>query len=73
MICPLPEKFVSYAENGSLIQHISETLNRLDEAFMRLKPDFVLLDINLPHHDGFYWCEKIMEPIQCSHLVSVQP
>ena len=26
---------------------------------MRLKPDFVLLDINLPHHDGFYWCEKI--------------
>ena len=32
---------------------------QVDEAFMRLKPDFVLLDINLPHHDGFYWCEKI--------------
>ena len=35
------------------------TFDHVDEEFMRIKPDFVLLDINLPYHDGFYWCERI--------------
>ncbi|MGE7925066.1 response regulator transcription factor [Viridibacillus arvi] len=26
---------------------------------MSVKPHLVLLDINLPYYDGFYWCEKI--------------
>lgn len=30
----------------------------LDE-FMDKKPDVVLLDVNLPLYNGFYWCEKI--------------
>lgn len=27
--------------------------------FEKIKPHIVLLDINLPYYDGFYWCEKI--------------
>ncbi|WP_059104527.1 response regulator transcription factor [Shouchella shacheensis] len=27
--------------------------------FTQLAPDLVLLDINLPHFDGFYWCRQI--------------
>lgn len=30
----------------------------LDE-FIDKKPDVVLLDVNLPLYNGFYWCEKI--------------
>ncbi|EQF23189.1 response regulator [Clostridioides difficile CD160] len=30
----------------------------LDE-FVDKKPDVVLLDVNLPLYNGFYWCEKI--------------
>ena len=29
------------------------------EEFMACQPDFVLMDINLPYFDGFYWCEQI--------------
>jgi len=32
---------------------------RVKEEFMALKPDLVLLDINLPRYDGFYWCRQI--------------
>ncbi len=27
--------------------------------FKELKPDVVLLDVNLPYFDGFYWCQQI--------------
>ncbi|MBU8918694.1 response regulator transcription factor [Neobacillus sp. 114] len=33
----------------------------LDEQFMVVKPHLVLLDINLPIYDGFYWCSKIRQ------------
>lgn len=26
-----------------------------------IKPHLVLMDINLPYYDGFYWCEKIRQ------------
>ncbi|GED18089.1 transcriptional regulator [Aneurinibacillus migulanus] len=29
--------------------------------FVQYNPDLVLLDINLPFYDGFYWCNKIRE------------
>lgn len=29
------------------------------EAFLAERPDLVLLDINLPRYDGFYWCRQI--------------
>ncbi|MGM0096114.1 hypothetical protein IGI69_001302 [Enterococcus sp. DIV1083b] len=32
----------------------------LDE-FLLIQPDLVLLDVNLPYYDGFYWCQKIRE------------
>ncbi|MBX4265026.1 response regulator transcription factor [Clostridium estertheticum] len=29
------------------------------EEFIKFKPELILMDINLPGNDGFYWCEKI--------------
>ncbi len=31
------------------------------EYFLEFKPELVLMDINLPGNDGFYWCRKIRE------------
>ncbi|WP_282938870.1 response regulator transcription factor [Paenibacillus sp. RC67] len=31
----------------------------IKQSFLASKPDMVLLDINLPHYDGFYWCRQI--------------
>ncbi|HDK7158326.1 TPA: response regulator transcription factor [Clostridium botulinum] len=36
-----------------------ENFNMVIEEFIRYKPHLVLLDINLPVYDGFYWCGKI--------------
>ncbi|QCJ42732.1 response regulator transcription factor [Bacillus sp. S3] len=33
----------------------------LEQQFLTLKPDLVLLDINLPVYDGFYWCHKFRQ------------
>ena len=29
--------------------------------FASMKPDLVIMDVNLPYFDGFYWCSKIRE------------
>lgn len=36
----------------------------MDE-FHRIKPHLVLLDINLPSFDGFYWCRQIRKESVC--------
>lgn len=33
--------------------------NGIKGEFLQGKPDLVLLDINLPQYDGFYWCRQI--------------
>lgn len=35
--------------------------NQVLEDFQREEPQLVLLDINLPVFDGYYWCQKIRE------------
>lgn len=35
--------------------------NTILEEFTRYSPHLILLDINLPIYDGFYWCQKIRE------------
>lgn len=29
------------------------------EQFIQFKPDIILLDITLPHYNGYHWCEEI--------------
>lgn len=31
----------------------------VDKEYLEYQPDLLLLDINLPYYDGFYWCQKI--------------
>lgn len=38
---------------------LARDFGRIKEEFVSLKPDLVLLDINLPRFDGYYWCRQI--------------
>jgi len=33
--------------------------SRVKDEFVKLGPDLVILDINLPYYDGFFWCRQI--------------
>ncbi|AXF57076.1 response regulator transcription factor [Salicibibacter kimchii] len=37
----------------------AQRLNAIKAEFVDIEPDLVLLDINLPYYDGFYWCRQI--------------
>jgi DNA-binding response OmpR family regulator len=41
-----------------------DTFENVLEDFLHEKPAIILLDINLPLFDGFYWCNKIREVSQ---------
>ncbi|WP_342511969.1 response regulator transcription factor [Sporosarcina sp. FSL K6-1522] len=32
---------------------------KVEETFLAVQPHLVILDINLPYFNGFYWCERI--------------
>ncbi len=38
-----------------------DDFNQVLQIFLKEQPNLILLDINLPSFDGFYWCSKIRE------------
>lgn len=40
---------------------VCEDFEKIIECFLECEPKVVLMDINLPVCDGFYWCKKIRE------------
>jgi len=38
---------------------VAQFFHDLKNEFLQLRPHLVLLDINLPYYDGFYWCRQI--------------
>lgn len=38
---------------------VSTDYSQIKEDFLQHNPDLVLMDINLPSFDGFYWCRQI--------------
>ena len=49
---------------GFAVQPCRDFSNVLEE-FERAQPHLVLLDINLPAYDGFYWCGKLRAKSPC--------
>lgn len=40
---------------------IPQRFDSILEEFSRYRPQLVLMDINLPYYDGFYWCSQIRQ------------
>jgi len=51
----LSEEIKKYGYEVFVVEDFSETMTE----FHTFKPHLVLLDINLPSYDGFYWCRQI--------------
>ncbi|RCW62592.1 response regulator transcription factor [Saliterribacillus persicus] len=47
---------------------IVKDFHKISEEFTAFDPQLVLLDINLPRFDGFYWCRKIRSVSNCPIL-----
>ncbi len=47
---------------------ITTDFSQVLQQFKRVMPDLVLLDINLPKYDGFYWCRQIRSISTCPIL-----
>src|SRR5690625_1447184 len=45
--------------------YIVQNFEKLIDEFEQFMPDLVLLDINLPSYDGFYWCRQIRQQSTC--------
>lgn len=50
-----------YLNKWSFESLMISNFEKIDEQVLENKPDLVLLDINLPSFDGFYWCGKIRQ------------
>lgn len=48
-----------YIEKWDFNAYEVEDFNNIFEEFVQENPHLVLMDINLPFFDGFYWCSKI--------------
>lgn len=53
--------------NGFQVQITDDFHHVLDE-FVKLGPDLVLMDVNLPQYDGYYWCRQIRTHSICPIL-----
>ncbi|ENJ9653643.1 response regulator transcription factor [Clostridium botulinum] len=40
---------------------VVENFGKVMEDFQEYKPHIMLLDVNLPKYDGYYWCKKIRQ------------
>lgn len=38
-----------------------DDFKHVDQFVLGAEPHLVILDINLPYHDGFYWCQRIRQ------------
>ncbi|WP_410769465.1 response regulator transcription factor [Fontibacillus sp. BL9] len=57
----LRSSMMKYDFDVRLVEDFSLVL----DTFLETKPDLVLLDVNLPKFDGFYWCRQIRAKSLC--------
>lgn len=50
-----------YGDKGIIVTDYERVL----EQFQQLQPEIVLLDVNLPRYDGYYWCRQIRTVSTC--------
>lgn len=55
----------SYIEKYGYEVVMTKDFERVIDTFRRTQPNLILLDINLPSYDGYYWCRQIRKESIC--------
>lgn len=55
----LAEEIVRLCRKWGFEAEYLETFEAVDREFRKRQADLILLDINLPFYDGFYWAKEI--------------
>lgn len=61
----IAEHLESYINRYGYLTSKASNFEKVMETFHEQKPDLVLLDINLPSFDGYYWCRQIRKESIC--------
>lgn len=61
----IAEHLQSYINKYGYGSFIVSDFDQVMNDFQKYKPDLVLLDINLPSYDGYYWCRQIRKQSIC--------
>ncbi|WP_310832368.1 response regulator transcription factor [Paenibacillus pedocola] len=64
----LAQLLQSYVEKYGYRAEAVQEFDRVMEVFQSIRPDLVLLDVNLPRYDGYYWCRQIRTVSTCPIL-----
>ncbi|OZU87773.1 DNA-binding response regulator [Virgibacillus indicus] len=54
-----------YLEKYEYLVTIVNEFDKIMQEFKSIEPHLVLMDINLPRYDGFYWCRQIRSISNC--------
>ena len=60
----LAREIKDYLERWGYVTRNVSRFDQVMEEFGRILPQLILMDINLPYYDGFYWCRIIREESQ---------
>ncbi|MEG0386555.1 MAG: response regulator, partial [Solibacillus sp.] len=60
----LAETLRKYQYDVAIVQNFEQVI----EECLAFNPHLVLLDINLPTYDGYYWCRKLRQYTKCPIL-----
>lgn len=61
----IADKLHSFISKYDFDVQLVQDFSRVLDVFLEIKPDLVLLDVNLPKFDGFYWCRQIRGKSVC--------
>jgi DNA-binding response OmpR family regulator len=64
----IAERIAGHLEKYGFHPIITDRFDEVDRVFGQTMPHVVLLDINLPKFDGYYWCRKIRRLSSCPIL-----
>ncbi|WP_025682144.1 response regulator transcription factor [Paenibacillus maysiensis] len=64
----LAQLLQSYMDKYGYRAEAVQEFDRVMEVFQSIRPDLVLLDVNLPRYDGYYWCRQIRTVSTCPIL-----
>ena len=57
----LAKELVLLCERWGCEAVYAKQFDDITNEYISRQPDLILMDINLPSFDGFYWCEKIRQ------------